>query len=212
MQLKVVFASLIAVLCVGTVTASAQTPPRAAQTGGPAVPAQGTPAQTAPQGTATGGTAVTPPVSADPTMTTAAFGDWLLRCVRTGESGREKLCEVLQSITVEGQSAPFAQIAIGRLQPKDPLRATVVLPHNVTLATPAQVQAGEADTPLGLTWQRCLPGGCFADAILVDDVRTRWRAATRAGSISFADGAGRRIGLPISFRGLSQALDALATN
>ena len=30
-----------------------------------------------------------------------------------------------------------------------------------------------------LTWQRCLPGGCFADAILVDDVRTRWRAATR---------------------------------
>jgi invasion protein IalB len=212
MQLKVVFTSLIVVLCVGIVTANAQTPPRAAQTGGPAAPAQASPTQTAPQGTAAGGAAVTPPVSADPTMTTAAFGDWLLRCVRTGESGRDKLCEVLQSITVEGQSAPFAQVAIGRLQPKDPLRVTVVLPHNVTLGTPAQVQAGEGDPPFGLTWQRCLPGGCFAEAVLADDVRTRWRAASRAGSMSFADGAGRRIGLPISFRGLSQALDALATN
>ncbi len=206
-QLKVVFGGFLAALCVGTLTADAQTGQRSPQ----AAPAQGAPAP-APAAATPAPAPAAPPVSADPSMTTAAFGDWLLRCVRTGENGREKVCEVLQSITVEGQSGPFAQIAIGRLQPKDPLRVTVVLPHNVALNSPARVQAGEADTPLGLTWQRCLPAGCYADAALADDVRNRWRATTGAGSISFADGTGRRVGLPISYRGLAQALDALAAN
>lgn len=70
-----------------------------------------------------------------PQSTTAVFGDWGLRCVGPREGGpTQHICEVVQSIQVQGQAAPIAQIALGRLQKADPLRLTVVLPNNVSFA------------------------------------------------------------------------------
>jgi len=63
--------------------------------------------------------------------------------------------------------------------------------------------------PVELTWKRCLRGGCFADADMKDDQIKRWKAQTGNGNLAFKDRAGRDIPLPFSFRGLSQALDAL---
>jgi hypothetical protein len=39
---------------------------------------------------------------------------------------------------------------------------------------------------------------------------TRWRGQTDPGQLTFKDAAGRDQSLPLSFRGLAQALDALA--
>lgn len=153
------------------------------------------------------------PVAADPSATTAAFGDWILRCVKAGDAANPKrVCEVVQSIVVEGQQAPVAQVALGRLQPTSPLRFTLVLPHNVSLTALPRVSTGEADKqPVELGWLRCLPIGCFADAAAKDDLLAKWRAAGDGrGLIVFAEGAGRPVTLPFSLRGLAQALDALA--
>ncbi|WP_271023478.1 hypothetical protein [Rhizobium sp. RCAM05973] len=58
------------------------------------------------------------PVSSEPNTTTASFGDWTLRCQRVGEAGKAtRVCEVAQAMQVQGQTAPVAQIAIGRLSP-----------------------------------------------------------------------------------------------
>ncbi len=185
-------------------SAWAQTPPDASPSGNPARPSTPPPARTVPAPV---------PVGADPSATTAAFGDWILRCVRTGEAAAQKTCEIVQSIVAEGQTAPLAQIAVGRTSAKDALRFTLVLPNNVAIAPPPRVMAGEADKqPVDLVWQRCLPGGCFADTAVKDETLIKWRAATGMGRIAFADGGGRNLAIPFSFRGMSQALDALAKN
>jgi invasion protein IalB len=148
------------------------------------------------------------PISAEPTSTTASFGDWVLRCQKI-EAVRA--CEVGQSITVQGQSGPIAQLAIGRPAPKEKLRLTIVLPNNVTLTAPVRLGTGEkVDQGLSLAWRRCLTVGCFADNELPDDQLRRYRMTSEPGRLVFQDGAGRELALPFSFNGLAQALDALA--
>ena len=148
-----------------------------------------------------------PAVAAEPTSTTASYGDWVLRCQKTENA---RLCEVAQSLMVQGQATPIAQIAVGRPSPKDKLRLTVVLPNNVSFPAPPKLVIGEKDAGLTLAWRRCLPGGCFADVLLDDEPIKRLRALTDSGRLLFSDGVGREIGLPFSMSGLSQALDALA--
>ncbi len=137
----------------------------------------------------TGATAQQPaaqlPVSATPERTTASFGDWTLRCERPDlPAGAPRICEIAQAITVQGQQAPVAQIAFGRIQKSDPLKATIVLPLNVTLSSPVMLATGEKDPkPLDASWQRCLPIGCLAELPLRDELLRRLRAISEPGAI-----------------------------
>lgn len=153
-----------------------------------------------------------PAVAAVPDRTTASFADWTLRCERPGQiANAPRVCEVAQSINVQGQQQPIAQIAIGRIQRTDPLRFTIVLPNNVLLTLVPKFATEETGGQLVDTvWQRCLPGGCVADTVLKDDVLKRLKARTDPGRIEFKDAVGRDVKLPFSTRGLAQALDALA--
>lgn len=152
------------------------------------------------------------PVSDEPAVTTASYGDWVMRCQRTGEGDKAvRVCETGQSIQVQGQAAPIAEIGIGRPSPGDPMRITVVLPPNITLPSAVRVIADEKDeSAIELAWRRCLPGGCFADAKLEPETIKYWRGRSAPGKLSFKDGAGRVLAISFSFRGLSQSLDALA--
>lgn len=176
----------------------------AAMLGGQAFAQAPAPAQTPPPPPAA--------VSATPERTTASFGDWVLRCERPATPvGAQRICEVAQSIMVQGQQAPIAQLAVGRIQRTDPLKVTLVLPSNVLLTAVPKIAAEDKDGQLvDFAWQRCLPGGCFADLVLRDDFSRRLRARTEPGRIEFRDGTGQEIRLPFSTRGLAQALDALA--
>ena len=159
----------------------------------------------------TGTTTQQPPVSADPQVTTASYGDWLLRCVKLPAVGEEKHCEITQSIQVEGQTQPIAQIAVGHPTAKDPIHITVVLPNNVSFPTGVKLGLTDKDSqPIELPWKRCVPGGCFADTTLTESVIARWRETTASGQIQFVDASARTVSLPFSFRGMSQALEALA--
>jgi invasion protein IalB len=167
----------------------------------PAVAAQAPAAAPAPE-----------PVSSDPQSTTAAYGDWVVRCQRIGQgAASQHVCEAAEIIQTQGAQGPIAQIAIGRVTAADPLRLTLVLPPNVSFPSTPRMSAEEKDPhPLDLNWRKCLPGGCFADIEFKDDVLQRWRAMNGQGAISFKDSAGRDISVPFSFRGLGPALDALA--
>ena len=152
------------------------------------------------------------PVDAEPNSTSASFGDWVLRCQRIGNGAEtQHVCEVAQQIRAQDQQNPVAELAIGHLKKTDALRLTVVLPVNVTLANPPSFSTdGKAVEPLDLGWRKCMPGGCIADALLKDDVLSRWKVLTSAGSIHWIDAAGRDLAIGLSFRGLTQALDAMA--
>jgi invasion protein IalB len=153
----------------------------------------------------------TAPVSHDPQATTATYGDWVLRCQKQGEGAPAiKTCEVAQSLQVQGQADPVVQIAIGRLSQKDPLKLVIVVPTNVSFPSTPQLAIDEKDEhPAMLTWRRCVPGGCVAETIVKDDLLKRWRSQSGRGRLQIKDAGNRDVVLPFSFRGLSEALDAL---
>jgi invasion protein IalB len=150
------------------------------------------------------------PVSNDPQMTTASFGDWVERCQRVTVSGENRrLCEVSLTVTAQGQTSPLAELAVGRVKKSDPLRVTLVLPVNVGFPSTPKIDIGDAGDPVELTWRQCVPAGCFAEATFSADTQRAWREAKSAKVESKASN-GQAFNFPISLRGLPQALDAMA--
>jgi invasion protein IalB len=149
------------------------------------------------------------PVSSDPQLTTATFGDWVERCQRVNANGEaRRLCEVALTVTAQGQTQPLAELAIGRAKKNDPLRLTLVLPVNVSFPSTPKASV-EGDDPLEFAWRQCVPAGCFADAAFPVDTQRSWRDAKTAKVESKAAG-GQGFSFNVSLRGLPQALDALA--
>ncbi len=149
-------------------------------------------------------------------LMTATYGDWQLRCrnaipAAAGRPAIPRTCEVTQSVIIQGQSQPFAQLAFGKPSASEPLFFTTVLPINVAFPSAVRVATDEKDTqPVDLAWTRCMPGGCFASIAIKDDVLKRWRAKEDAGRFTFKNSAGQDVTMPFSFRGLARALDALS--
>lgn len=150
------------------------------------------------------------PIPAVPTRTTANFGDWILRC-ETVAAQPKRVCEVAHAIAVAGQSAPIAQIAIGKQLPNEAEQLTVVVPPNIAISVkPLVAIAKTGAAPIELTWQRCLPGACFASTTISNAAIGELAAQTEPGRIVFKNSAENEIVLPLSFLGLSQAIAALA--
>lgn len=154
--------------------------------------------------------AAPPPVSAEPATTSATYGDWVMRCQRVGEgTAARRMCEVAQTIRVQQGRDPIAEVALGRLPVEKALHLTALLPPNVSFPSSVSVAGEKPAQTLDLQWRRCLPGGCFADAVVADELIKGWRGTAGAGKLTFKDAGGRDVQLPVSFRGLAQALDAL---
>lgn len=177
--------------------------------GGVAMAAEATPtAKATPTPTPTAASTPTA-TSSEPDSTTAQYGDWVLRCARLPSGGRA--CEAQQNIEVKGQVV--AQIAVGRLDPKAPLLATAVLPPNVSFPSIVLASIDEKDDhALELSWQQCLPGGCFARAELKDDMLKRWRGQSGTGVVRYLNAAKQPLTLTFSFRGFANAIDSPAKN
>jgi invasion protein IalB len=152
------------------------------------------------------------PVSAEPQTTTASFGDWTLRCQRVGEPEKAvKLCEIVLTIQGGQQQQAIAEVAMGRVSKTEPVHLTAHLPINISLPSTVKFSLGEKDAhPQELNWRRCAPVGCFADAALTEAQWKALRGQSDPGSIEFTDSVGRPVKLPVSSRGLPQAIDALA--
>ncbi|HEY9214012.1 MAG TPA: invasion associated locus B family protein [Ancylobacter sp.] len=145
----------------------------------------------------------TPP--AQPEMTTATYQDWLMRCV--SPAGKPKVCEIAQTIQVEGQAGPVAVIAVGKISADEPLHLTIQLAAGVWLPAGVKLQYNEKSPPVALEFKRCLQG-CFAETDIDKALEQGLRNATGPGSITFESGARKPVTLQISFKGFSAALDA----
>lgn len=182
---------LVAAFCVASLSASAQTHKSTTKDGNIAKP-------------------VAAPVPATPQRTTASFGDWVL-CCESVAAQPKRTCEAAHMIVAQGQTAPVAQVAIGRPAPNEGERLTIVVPPNITIDVRPQITIAKAGAaPIELTWQRCLPGGCFASTAASSAVIGELTAQSEPGRIVFKNAADREAVLPLSFRGMSQAMAALA--
>lgn len=151
------------------------------------------------------------PVGGEPGATTATYGDWTLRCQRIGEGDKtSKVCEVVQAVQAANQRGPIAQIAIGHLPGDATLRLTAALPVNLSFPNEIRLNLpGSKPIALTLELRRCLPSACFADMEFKGDQMKTLLAADASGTLGFRDAAGQVIAVPVSPRGLQQAVAAL---
>jgi invasion protein IalB len=177
-----------------------------------AAPAETAPAKPEPAKPAPAKPAPARPEATKPTpVTNTPYGDWSLRCRQGGGSqSATRFCEISQTIESPDRSGPIAKISVGRPSPGAALHAVIILPNNVSFPSSVHIRSEENDKwGLELDWQRCIPGGCFADATLADATVAHWHALNALASIVFRDAAGDEISLPMTFHGFGDALDAL---
>ena len=109
-----------------------------------------------------------------------------------------------------GEQTIQAQFAVGRLASGEPLRITSMPPVNVTFQTiPKMLSEGIQAVSVDLAWMRCISSGCFASAIVNDVALRKLKTGTTSGRVEYRDAGNQKIKLPISFRGFSEALEAL---
>lgn len=142
-----------------------------------------------------------------PQATTATYGDWVVRCVQP-QPQAPRLCEAVTGVQAQGQQGLLAQVVVGRPAKDEPVHLIVQLPAGVFLPPGATLYLDEkTQTGLPAAFSTC-PRACFADAELKTEQLNELKSAKGPGRLEFVDGARKRIALPISFNGLTAAIDA----
>jgi invasion protein IalB len=144
-----------------------------------------------------------------PQSTTATYANWVVQCQTHAGAPADKACDMAQVTQAQGSNQPFSRVAVAQPVKGQPLKLVVQLPVNVSFATTVRIQTGDTDPGIAAPFARCIPGGCFAEFDLKDDVLKRFRASSGNGKLTFADSGGHEVAVPISFNGFAQAFDAL---
>jgi len=145
----------------------------------------------------------------EPQRTTATYADWTLRCETTGDE-ETRACELAQSVTMEGQQRPVAQIAVGP-KPDGSFTFVAQLPLNVWLPAGVTLSAGDKAI-VSAEFKRCFPQFCLAEAVMTAAGLKSMRGGTGSGELAFQDGAQRDVKVPFSFDGFPDAYTALTAD
>jgi invasion protein IalB len=149
--------------------------------------------------------------SSEPQQTSATYEDWVVNCQMRPGPPAQRVCE-MQQVTqaqVQGASRPFSRVVIPRPDKGQPVKLVVQVPVNVAFRTEVRIVTGDADPGLSAPFAQCVPSGCFAEFELKDETIKRLGAIAAPGKLTFADAGGREVSVPISFKGFTQAYDAL---
>jgi invasion protein IalB len=166
--------------------------------------------QSAPRPQAAPQVAPAPAPTDAPQSTTATYANWVVQCVtRTGQSP-EKMCEMAQTTQMQNSNSPFSRVTVAQQVKGQPVRLMVQVPVNASFAGNVKIQTGDTDPGIAAPFARCVPGGCFAEFDLKDDMLKKFRGSSSTGKLTFADAGGHDVSVPLSFSGFAQAFDALA--
>lgn len=147
--------------------------------------------------------------AAGPDSTTETFADWSIVCTAPAAGASDRFCEVNTTLTLRGQSAPFARIAVLRPAKDKPARIIALVPVNISTASAVKIESDPGKSEINLPFKSCVPAGCVAEVELSKDQLQALRTpAKAAGQITLVDAAGKTATLQLSLRGLDQALDA----
>jgi invasion protein IalB len=153
-----------------------------------------------------------PPVSSQPQTSSANFGDWTLRCNHAVAD--TKSCEVATTVRFEDpRKTPIAELVFGRISKAEAgVHATAHLPPSIVIPSVVKFRTSDKDPKaIEIPYRRCLPIGCYADVVITDaQLKSLHNLGDNAGTLEFVDGGNNPIKFTIGFRGLAQALDAMA--
>jgi invasion protein IalB len=141
---------------------------------------------------------------------TATYDDWMISCVTQAEKDSKKTCEVVQLQGVQGQPNAVFQITISRPDPGKNFKIFFQVPANVWLDTGIKLVTEEGkESVLPSTFRWCIPARCLADAELTEPFLKKLRDQPKPGLVVYKDAAQHDVSIPVSFKGLPQALDAM---
>jgi invasion protein IalB len=144
-----------------------------------------------------------PPAQAaeTPQRTTATYDDWVVQCETQTAPPAQKICDMAQvtQVQAQGRTNPFSRVAIAHPVKGQPIKLVVQVPVNVSFATSVRIQTSDTDPGFVAPFARCLPVGCFAEFDIKDELLKKLTAASAAGKLSFTDGGGHDISVPLSF-------------
>lgn len=150
-----------------------------------------------------------------PQTTSETYGDWTLRCTTAsqansgnGQAAQQTHCEIAEPINVKGQNRPVAVIAVGPDAAKGPMRLVAQVPVGAWIPTAPKLVVG-SNSPVELSFKRCLPRACLASVDLTNDLRDKMKAETSGGQIIFRMNPGQDVKLPVTFKGFTAAINAL---
>ncbi len=144
-----------------------------------------------------------------PDTTTDTYGDWAVICVAPPAGSSDRSCEVDSTLTIRGQTAPFARIAFLRQAKDKPTRITALVPVNVSIAPGVKVESNPGKSEIKLPFKSCVPAACIAEAELSKDELQAFRVPAKpAGQLTLVDASGKSATLQFSLHGIDQALDA----
>lgn len=98
---------------------------------------------------------------------------------------------------------------MGRDNEAKAYKIVIQLPLNIWIDAGVKVVLKDVPAPIEARFRNCVPVGCFAEALVKDEVVTAMKAAASAGTIKFKDALQRDVALPFSLRGFGPAIDAL---
>jgi invasion protein IalB len=142
--------------------------------------------------------------NAEPDVTTATYGAWVLRCQKLPD---RRICEINQTLSQAGDPNPFALIAVGRTAPDAPLKLIAQVPPNTALAEAPVLSVGAKTYPAKFI--RCLPGGCFIETDLSDELDKAMRTSTEPASIAFKNGQDQPVKIELNLNGFTNGMAAL---
>lgn len=141
------------------------------------------------------------PLAAE-TVTRSTHDDWTVRCAE--EQGK-KACEAVQTLQTQDLKSILAHVAV-RAEKGGPVRLIVQVPPGVWL--PANITFKvEGVKDILLTYKRC-GQNCVASTELSADEIAALQASAGKGELVFENGSRQPIQLPLSFKGLGEAMRA----
>jgi invasion protein IalB len=167
--------------------------------------------------------------TAEPTSTTATYGNWTVSCALTvlASSGSQtpvKTCEMTTRLDLkgnDGQTRPLLQLAIGQPPGSETARIALQVPVDVALREPVAISLDQTPTTgdaqqavpqellVSATYLACSPGGCLADTAIAAELVGRLKAAKTVNVTFTSLNAGKRITVPVPLSGFGDAADAL---
>lgn len=172
-------------------------------------------------------TLLAPPLwaqTAEPSATTATYGNWTVTCgsaTVVGTAAPQKVCQMTTKLNLkgnDGQVRPLLEIALGMPPGGDAPRIVVQVPIDVALREGLVVSV-DADTSaadpkpqtdlLTASYFACTAAGCIADAVLKSDVIGTLKSA-KTTNVTFTALAGaKKITVPVEMTGFGDAWAAL---
>jgi invasion protein IalB len=151
-----------------------------------------------------------PAYAQGPQRTMATYEEWTVSCTIAPEPSRQKSCEVVQQQTIPGQTNPVSQITISRSIKSGPFKISVQVPANVWLQYGVKLATDDKDLNVTAGFQWCIPARCLADSDVLEGTLKRLSARSEPGRVEYKDALQRDVAITASFKGLAEALDAMA--